>query len=392
MHRLTSSNPINQHTMKYHIKAILFLFLVIFMASCAKEVPKTFTINGSISPAKADFIILQKETDIERQIVDVIDTINVNEKGNFQVSYDEEPYLYSLLLPNKEKVALAINTNQSLTVTISKYAQESTSVQVTGSTDTDALHAYENFRIASLDRLVESVRRDITALKKEDEPDVEKLAELGLLELTNYELHLRELNDYITQNMGTSLGLYATSIRWKGAKNLPLFDSLATAYERAHPNLGIAKKLREKVTRLQQTAIGGQAAGISMQTSDGEQVNLASIKSKYILIDFWASWCGPCRRESAGLNELYTKYTRENFDIYGVSLDDKKQLWLAALEKDNRGWTNVSSLQRFKTPAAFDYAVTALPDNYLIDENRKIIAKNVHREELENLLNELLMK
>ncbi len=378
--------------MKYHIKAVSFLFFVIFMASCTKEVPKTFTIKGSVSPAKADFIILQKETDIERKIVDVIDTIKVDKKGNFQVSYNEDPYLYSLLLSNKEKVALAINTNQNLTVTISKYSQEGADIKVTGSTDTDALLGYESFRVASLDRLVESVRRDITALKKEEEPDVEKLTELGLLELTNYELHLQELNDYITRNMGTTLGLYATSIRWKGAKNLPLFDSLAAAYERVHPNLVIAKKLREKVTRLQQTAIGGQAADISMKTAEGEQVNLASVKSKYILIDFWASWCGPCRRESAGLNELYSKYAREDFDIYGISLDDKKQLWLAAIEKDNRGWTNVSSLERFKTPAAFDYTVTALPDNYLIDKNRNIIAKNIHREELENLLNELLLE
>jgi hypothetical protein len=91
------------------------------------------------------------------------------------------------------------------------------------------------------------------------------------------------------------------------------------------------------------------------------------------------------------LNEIYSSYSRDDFDIYGVSLDDKKELWKAALEKDNRIWTNVSSLERFKTPAAFDYTVTALPHNYLIDVNRKIVAKNIHGDSLKLLLDKLLV-
>jgi len=116
------------------------------------------------------------------------------------------------------------------------------------------------------------------------------------------------------------------------------------------------------------------------------------MQKKYTLIDFWASWCGPCRSESNTLNALYEKYNAKGFEIYGVSLDDNKNKWLKAIEKDNRTWTNVSSLQGFKTPASYDYAVTALPDNYLIDANRKIIAKNIHGEELVTLINELLDK
>jgi hypothetical protein len=86
---------------------------------------------------------------------------------------------------------------------------------------------------------------------------------------------------------------------------------------------------------------------------------------------------------------LYNKYNKKGFEIYGVSLDSNRDKWLAALEKDQRVWANVSSLEGFKTPAAFDYAVTALPDNYLIDAAGKIIAKNIHGEELEVLLEEL---
>ena len=385
MQTITEMNSIISNFLK-------FLFLTIFMISCAKESPETFSITGNISPATTDFLILQQETDIERKIETHIETLKVDAQGNFRSTYNLKPHLYSLVLPNKKKIGLAINKDQKLSITIANYDEKNQTVMVDGSKDTKALLAYENFREESLDRLVKSVRREIKELKKAENPDTEKITELGQLEVDNYDKHLAELNAYISKNMDNTLGLYATSIRWKGSENFPLFDSLTSTYEAAYPNLDITIKLREKLTRLQQSEVGGKVADIQLNTEDGSQVNLSSIKAKYILIDFWASWCGPCRRESEGLNKIYANYSREDFDIYGVSLDDKRDKWIKALEKDNRIWTNVSSLKGFKTAAAFDYTVTALPDNYLIDGDRKIIGKNIHGEELEKLLDSLITK
>lgn len=385
MQTLTNMNSFISNLLK-------FLFLTLFLVSCTKKSPNTFSISGNISPAKADYIILQQETDIERKIETIIDTLKLDAEGNFKSSYNEAPHLYNLVLPNKKKIGLAINKGQKLTIAISNYDEENQSVTIEGSKDSKALLAYENLREESLDRLVQSVRREIKELKKVKNPDTVKIAKLGQLEVDNYDKHLDELNAFISKNMDNTLGLYATSIRWKGTKNFALFDSLTSSFEAVHPNLDITTKLREKVTRLQQSEVGGKVADIQMNTVDGTQVNLSSIKAKYILIDFWASWCGPCRRESEGLNKIYANYSREDFDIYGVSLDDKRDKWIAALEKDNRIWNNVSSLEGFKTPASFDYTVTALPDNYLIDANRKIIAKNIHGEELEKLLDSLITK
>ncbi len=115
---------------------------------------------------KAEYIILQKETDIERKITEIIDTLKVDAQGNFNASYSSAPYLYSLNFPNKKKVDIALNQGQELVINITGYDTDDFKTIAQGSKDTNELLAYENFRAASLEKLVRSVRREITALKK----------------------------------------------------------------------------------------------------------------------------------------------------------------------------------------------------------------------------------
>jgi len=374
-------------------RLLTLLFFCTILISCTKKTKPSFSIQGHISPIKGRSITLTKETDLERKISKKIDVIQLTKDGKFKAEFDLEPHLYKLQLDEKNSLLLAIDKGQQINIEISDFGTRNSKTIITGSRDSEVLLAYENFRKKSLDSLVQSVRRQVREIKKSANPDQEKIKLLEQLEIKNYEKHLEELNLFIKNNMVNSLGLYATSIRWKGAGNLNFYDSITTAFENEYPNLEIAKKLREKVSRLQQTSIGGIAHDIEMKTPDGMAINLSSVQKKYTLIDFWASWCGPCRSESKTLIDIYKKYNTKGFEIYGVSLDTNKDKWLKAIEKDNRTWTNVSSLQGFKTPASFDYAVTSLPDNYLIDANRKIIAKNIHGEELitliDNLLNDL---
>jgi len=365
-------------------KYLKILCLLIIFISCVKKSEPAFSIQGSISPVNEKFILLKQQADIERKIATVVDTIYLDKKGEFKVDYNLEPHLYTLQLDTDNTITLAIDNGQHINIEVTHSGTE-----ITGSTDTDALLAYETFRKKSLDTLVQSVRRQAKAIKNSDHPDEEKIRSLEQLEVENYEKHLAELNNFIKNNIGRSIGLYATSLRWKGAENLSFFDSLTTAFEAAHPNLKVGTKLREKITRLQQTSVGGAATNIEMNTAEDIAVSLASMHKKYTLIDFWASWCGPCRSESKMLNELYKTYNKKGFEIYGVSLDDKQDKWIKAMEKDNRIWTNVSSLEAFKTKAAYDYAVTALPMNYLIDTDYKIVGKNLHEDELMMLLDKL---
>jgi len=367
----------------------LFIF-VTTLISCRQKTESNFIIEGSISPLKGGTITLLKEIDIERKISEEIDVINLSKEGEFIEGYTLEPGLYRLQLDKKKSLPLAIDNGQRLTIEITNFDKKDFNTKITGSKDSEVLLAYENFRKKSLDSLVQSVRRQVREVKKRTNPDQDTIGRLQQLEIENYAIHLKELNEFVKNNMNNTLGLYATSIRWKGAENLNFYDSLTKAFERVNPDLEITKKLREKVSRLQQTSVGGIAPDIEMKTQNGKVIRLSSVQKKYTLIDFWASWCGPCRSESNTLNDLYKKYNAKGFEIYGVSLDDKKNKWLKAIEKDNRIWTNVSSLQGFKTPASYDYTVTALPDNYLIDAKRKIITKNIHGEKLITLIDSLL--
>lgn len=363
---------------------ILLILTIFFFSSCTQKGQPTFTLQGKIENPENNFILLYQENDIERKLSTLIDTIYLDESGNFRAEYFQDPHYYTLVINENQKIPLAIDDNQQITININ----DSKTV-ITGSKDTDLLMEYEDFRKESLDRLVVAVRKEISEEDKKDHPDPIKIDSLGKLELQNYELHLEEINGFIKDKMGNSIALYPTSIRWKD-NYISLFDSLVSTFETTHHQLPVAVQLREKITRLQQTAVGGKVPEIVMSTADRGTVNLFAINKKYTLIDFWASWCGPCRRESATLSTLYDKYKKKGFTIYGISLDTNKKQWINALEKDNRVWPNVSSLEGFQTPAAYNYTITALPMNYLINHKGTIIAKNLHGEELIQKIDSLM--
>jgi thiol-disulfide isomerase/thioredoxin len=128
---------------------------------------------------------------------------------------------------------------------------------------------------------------------------------------------------------------------------------------------------------------------------DGNAVSLQSVVekegNKYVLLDFWASWCGPCMGEMPYLRDAYAKYHKKGFEIFGVSFDSKAEAWKAAIKKQNMKWVNVSLLQSFNNTAAEDYVVESIPTNFLIDcSNGEIVAKNLRGEAVAEKLAELL--
>ena len=124
---------------------------------------------------------------------------------------------------------------------------------------------------------------------------------------------------------------------------------------------------------------------------EGNPVSLYSkVGAKLLLVDFWAAWCGPCRRENPHVVKVYKEFNKKGFDVFCVSLDQKKEDWVKAIADDNLTWTNVSDLQYWSSAAAKMYAVNSIPANFLLDENGIIIGKNLRGEELYNKVKELV--
>jgi len=200
------------------------------------------------------------------------------------------------------------------------------------------------------------------------------------------------VKQFIADNPASYLSLemlpMVLSLPYKPEEMEPAFNALAPAVR----NTVAGKKMAEQIVRLKTTGVGSLAPDFVQNDTSGVPVKLSSFRGKYVLVDFWASWCHPCRADNPNLVKSFNQYKDKNFTVLGVSLDrpGDREKWLKAIHDDGLAWTNVSDLAFWKNAAAKLYGVHAIPQNYLVDPSGKIIALNLHGDELDKKLNELL--
>lgn len=157
-----------------------------------------------------------------------------------------------------------------------------------------------------------------------------------------------------------------------------MYESLTPRIKNAY----LGRKLKMTIDNIKKTAVGSMAPDFTLQTPDGKDVSLSDYRGKNVLLDFWASWCGPCLREVPNVKKVYDRYHSQGFEILSVSLDDKKDNWENAIEKYDLNWGHVSSLKGWLCPVAKLYSVSGIPAMFLIDKTGKIIASELRGEEL----------
>ena len=365
-----------------HILRLSILSLVLVSNGILRA---DFAITGFIPDLTPGSKILLQRVDLDTRIETTEGELIVGNNHRFENNFKLEPGLFNLVIPRLGTIPLAIDDGQNISI------NSAAGIQITGSPDTDILNAYEAFRKDSLARLVYPPRARLNQAK-DTGMSAEQMAPLAQAEVDGYNAHKRELNDFTIEQAGSSVALYATSLRWDGDYLLDELQSLVDDFATTHPDLAITRSMQERLRLFSVTAIGAEAAPLAGKDLDGQTYSLDDFSGKTVLVDFWASWCVPCRVENRHYPKLLEKYADQGFVVLAVNMDDSRSAWGRASQQDNITWPQISDGLALKSPMATAYNVTALPMSFLIGPDGKILGRNLRGDALDEKLETVFKK
>lgn len=369
------------------MRRILFISFLALLVSCQED--SGYSISGTVENVPNGQKIYVAELNEENNQTTVIDTIEVVD-GKFSSDLPEKdkPTLSFLTIDGTRGNVLFIADNNPVQFKLyndSLYASE-----VSGGKDNELLYSYFG-EVREANKNQAQNRNEMMAAFRENDS-----AELTRLQQRQEEMadeNLQRKRAIVKENPNSIVSVMilqeiASSQMVSSSEVKELFDSLSPEVQ----NSRLGTMVEETIDRMSRVEIGSKAPNFSASTPDGEELALNDVLGKVTLVDFWASWCKPCRDENPNIVRVYEKYHDKGLNIIGVSLDrpGQKDKWEQAIEEDNLQWNHVSNLMFWQDPIAAEYGIRAIPAAFLLDENGVIVAKDLRGEDLENKVAEML--
>jgi len=383
-------------------KLFLFLSAALLIQACSSN-QNEFQIEGNYKNAQNEKVVLMQ---LKSNGMEKIDSVQFEGEGQFEFTgYTNIPKFFVIQADKSKNITLLVkpSDNISLTADMENFNQ---TYDIEGSEDSR--------KIMNLRRTLEQNIAKLDSLGKyyKENPENEKTGDLrNRLNKISQEIVQEQkeyTKDFIDDNLNSMVSLMALyqqigprSYVLDPKKDFEYFEKVDSSLMSLYPNSGPVKSLHSQVADMKKRfnadeqnskrlATGKVAPEIALPNPEGDTVELSSLRGQYVLLDFWASWCKPCRVENPNLVKAYKRFNDKGFEIYQVSLDKKRSAWENAIEKDNLDWIHVSDLKFWNSSAAKTYNIQSIPASFLLNKKGEIIDKNLRGDALQNKLHELL--
>ncbi len=356
------------------------LTAILVLASCQEQKP-TFTLTGNLNNASEKTLVVNV---LDGKSFNIIDTLVITDGAiNYSTTLDSP----LLMVIGEEKSRNSVS-----------FFAENTNYTIHGSADSLSMATISGGALYDMYKKIADSEKHIAEVSMALRPKYAEANNAGDTAKANaiYEEYMAEAkkaddlkSEVVKANPASPVSAYLVYNLYRHNTLDEMKEGLSKLDSSLIQNT-YYKALTDRINVLESVAVGKQAPDFTQNNTEGNPVSLSSFKGKYLLVDFWASWCGPCRGENPNVVKLFADYKDKGFDILGVSLDQKKDAWLKAIEEDHLTWNHVSDLKGWGNEVAVQYGVSSIPHTILLDKEGKIIAKNLRGEELRAKIAELL--